>query len=186
VPFTFRRLDIPAVILVEPRVFPDDRGFFQETYKRSDFVRAGITEAFVQDNHSHSTAAVLRGLHYQKDPAAQGKLVSVISGEIFDVAVDLRRGSPTFGKWVGATLSAANHHMLYVPPGFGHGFCVISPEADVVYKVTAEYSPEHDRGVRWNDPDIGVRWPVGSPALSAKDQQHPSLQEADINFTYST
>lgn len=185
-PFTFHRLDIPDVILVEPRLFPDGRGFFAETYKRSDFEANGIPEVFVQDNHSRSVRGVLRGLHYQKDPTAQGKLVSAIRGEIFDVAVDVRRGSPYYGRWVAATLSDENHHLLYVPPGFAHGFCVVSEEAEVVYKVTSEYSPEHDRGIRWDDPTIGVRWPVDPPLLSPKDQQHPSLETADNNFIYLT
>lgn len=183
-PFSFTRMAIPDVVLVEPRVFPDDRGFFTETYKRSDFERNGIPETFVQDNYSRSSRGVLRGLHYQKDPAAQGKLVHVVAGEIYDVAVDLRQGSPWFGQWVGAGLSADNHHMLYVPPGFAHGFCVLSDLVDVVYKVTSEYSPSHDRGVQWNDPTIGVRWPIEAPVLSSKDQQHPSLEHIDNNFVY--
>jgi dTDP-4-dehydrorhamnose 3,5-epimerase len=183
-PFTFARLEIPEVVLIEARAFIDARGYFQETYQRSAFVAAGIAETFVQDNHSRSRRGVLRGLHYQKDPAAQGKLVSVLRGEIFDVAVDLRQGSPTFGRWVAAVLSEENHRLLYVPAGFAHGFCVLSDVADVTYKVTAEYSPEHDRGVRWDDPQIGVEWPVAEPLLSEKDRQHPYLADADLNFRY--
>lgn len=184
VPFTFRHLAIPEVVLVEARAFADERGFFVETYKRSEFTANGITEAFVQDNFSHSVRGVLRGLHFQKNPAAQGKLVAAIRGEILDVAVDLRRGSPTFGRWVAETLSDGNHRLLYVPPGFAHGFCTLSDEADVVYKVTAEYSPDNDRGIRWNDPDIGVEWPMARPLLSPKDAAHPTSGDADINFTY--
>lgn len=183
-PFTFRSLDIPEVVLIEARAFGDDRGYFVETYKRSDFVANGVAEHFVQDNCSHSTYGVLRGLHFQKDPAAQGKLVSVVRGRIFDVAVDLRRGSPWFGRWVAEELSADNHRLLYVPPGFAHGFCALSEEADVVYKVTAEYAPAEDRGVCWHDPTIGVRWPVERPSLSPKDAVLPTLDAADINFSY--
>lgn len=183
-PFTFTRLAIPEVVLVEARAFGDPRGYFVETYKRSEFVANGIPEAFVQDNCSHSTEGVLRGLHYQKDPAAQGKLVTAIRGRILDVAVDLRRGSPTFGTWVGEELSADNHRLLYVPAGFAHGFCVLSAEADVVYKVTAEYSPAHDRGIRWDDPAVGVVWPVAAPTVSAKDAALPLLAEADNTFRY--
>lgn len=183
-PFDFVPLTIPAVILVKPRLFGDDRGFFMETYKRSDFSAHGILETFVQDNHSHSSQGILRGLHYQLDPAAQGKLVSAIRGEIFDVAVDIRRGSPTFGQWVGEYLSEDNHHLLWVPPGFAHGFCVTQGPADVVYKVTAEYSAAHDRGVLWNDPAIGIDWPLIDPQLSPKDQNQPPLEKAEISFVY--
>ncbi len=181
---TFTRLKIPEVLLIEPRVFGDERGFFLETYRRSDFERAGLPEAFVQSNHSHSSHGVLRGLHYQKEPYAQGKLVMAIRGEIFDVAVDLRRGSPTYGQWVGEVLSATNHRLLYVPPGFAHGFCVLSPEADVLYQVTAEYSAAHDRGLRWNDPTVAIAWPIADPLLSAKDAAQPLLTELDNNFVY--
>lgn len=182
-PFSFAPQSIPEVQVIEAKAFGDDRGFFAETYKASDFIAHGIP-AFVQDNLSRSQRGVLRGLHYQLDPAAQGKLVAVISGEIFDVAVDIRKGSPTYGKWVGAVLSEHNHRLLWVPPGFAHGFCVVSDVADVVYKVTAEYSPAHDRGIRWNDPDIGVVWPVEAPLLSPKDAAALSLEQADNNFTY--
>ena len=185
VPFTFTRMDIPDVILVEPRAFGDDRGFFMETYRGSEFENGGITAKFVQDNYSHSSKGVLRGLHYQMDPNAQGKLVFVVRGEIFDVAVDIRQKSPTFGKWVAAVLSEENHRLLFVPEGFAHGFLVTSAEADVVYKVTSEYAPDKDRGIMWDDPVLGVDWPSRSPSLSAKDKQHPYLQDADINFTFS-
>jgi dTDP-4-dehydrorhamnose 3,5-epimerase len=183
VPFTFAPQEIPEVLLIEARAFGDDRGFFAETYKASDFSAQGIPP-FVQDNLSHSQRGVLRGLHYQKDPAAQGKLVMAIRGEIFDVAVDIRQGSPTYGKWVAALLSERNHRLLWVPPGFAHGFCVVSEYADVLYKVTSEYSPAHDRGIRWNDPTIGVAWPVQDPTLSPKDAEAVALAQADNNFTY--
>lgn len=181
-PFDFKRLEIPEIVLVEARRFADDRGVFAETYKRSAFSAHGIRETFVQDNLSHSRRGVLRGLHYQKHPKAQAKLVTVLRGEVFDVAVDLRRGSPTYGRWVGLTLSAEPFRMLYVPTGFAHGFCVLSESADVVYKVTEEYAPDLDRGIIWNDPEIGIEWPVAEPILSAKDAQLPSLREADNNF----
>ena len=183
-PFTFQRLEIPDVILVAARAFADDRGYFVEAYKRSEFVAGGIPEVFVQDNCSRSARGVLRGLHFQRDPSAQGKLVSVIRGRIYDVAVDLRRGSPWFGRWVAAELSSDNHHLLYVPAGFAHGFCALTEDTDVVYKVTAEYAPADDRGISWNDPDVGVRWPVAEPVLSPKDAELPTLHAADINFNY--
>ena len=184
-PFEFTPLDIPDVILVKPRVFADDRGFFMETFKRSEFEANGITGEFVQVNYSHSSKGVIRGLHYQKKPKAQGKLVMVMAGEIFDVAVDIRKGSPTCGKWVGQTLSAENHHMLYVPEGFAHGFCVTSNKVDVVYSVTGgEYAPDTEAGIIWNDPDVGILWPDDNPDLSAKDAMLPKLQDADNNFIY--
>lgn len=183
-PFSFQRLEIPEVVLIEPKVFQDGRGFFMETYKFSDFAAFGITERFVQDNHSRSLRGVIRGLHYQNPPKAQGKLVRVVAGEIFDVAVDIRRGSPTYGKWVGERLSSENKRMLYIPPGFAHGFCVLSREAEVVYKVTEEYAPEHEAGVIWNDPNIGIRWPVADPIISEKDAAFPRLKEAENLFFY--
>lgn len=183
-PFTMTRLKLPDVMLVDATAFGDTRGFFAELYKQSDFVKLGITASFVQDNHSHSTRNVLRGLHYQKRPGAQAKLVSVIRGEIFDVAVDIRHGSPTYGHWVSAILSEQNHHMLYVPEGFAHGFCVLSAEADVVYKVTAEYAPDLERGIRWDDPQLQIPWPLQTPALTPKDASWPRLQDADHNFIY--
>jgi len=174
-PFRFERLQIPDVILIEPTVFPDERGFFMETYKYSEFAAFGIKERFVQDNHSRSKKGILRGLHYQRLPKAQGKLVRAVVGEIFDVAVDIRKGSPTYGKWVGEKLSAGNIQMLYIPPGFAHGFCVLSKEAEVIYKVTEEFSPEHDAGIIWNDPEIGIDWPIEYPIVSAKDTGLPRL-----------
>lgn len=182
-PFRFERLTIPEVILVEPRTIGDVRGFFRETYKASDFAASGIDVTIMQENHSHSIGGVVRGLHYQIHPRAQGKLVSVIAGEVFDVAVDLRRRSPTFGRWVGAILSSDNARLLWVPPGFAHGFCVLSDSADMLYKVThTEYAPEYERGVVWNDPDIGIDWPVKNPILSTKDIALPMLQECETNF----
>jgi len=187
-PFEFIKTDIPDVILVKPKVFCDSRGFFMETYKKSDFESAGIDTDFVQDNHSKSIKGVLRGLHYQKEPFAQGKLVRCIRGKIFDVAVDIRKGSPTFGKWVGYELSEENKLMLWIPKGFAHGFLTLSEEAEVVYKVSGgEYNPDYDAGIRWDDPDIGINWPiemVEEVLLSEKDKNLPFLKDADINFVY--
>jgi dTDP-4-dehydrorhamnose 3,5-epimerase len=181
-PFRFQRLAIPDVILISAKQFVDYRGYFLESYKQSEFADNGIPWAFVQDNRSHSTRQVLRGLHYQMQPRAQGKLVTALSGEIFDVAVDIRQGSPTFGRWVGATLSAARFNMLYVPVGFAHGFCVLSKQADVLYKVTDEYAADVDRGIRWDDPQIGIDWPIADPILSEKDAALPLLHNAENNF----
>ncbi|MDQ7839626.1 MAG: dTDP-4-dehydrorhamnose 3,5-epimerase [bacterium] len=183
-PFEFEPQAIPEVILVRARAFPDPRGYFMESYRMSQFAASGIPQGFLQDNFSRSTRSVLRGLHYQKTPYAQGKLVMVLRGEIFDVAVDIRRGSPTFGRWVGVILSDENHTMLYVPEGFAHGFCALTDEADVLYKVTAEYAPEYDRGIRWDDPDLAISWPVAAPVLSEKDARMPALRDADIDFVH--
>jgi len=181
-PFTFERLAIPEVILVEAKSFPDERGFFLENFKESDFLKNGINTRFVQDNFSHSVKGVLRGLHYQKNPKAQAKLVIALRGEIFDVAVDIRKGSPTYGKWIGEILSENNHKLLYIPKGFAHGFCVLSEEADVLYKVTQEYSPEDEMGIIWNDPEINITWPIDKPILHEKDSQLPFLKNIDNNF----
>ncbi len=181
-PFQFTRLAIPEVLLVEPRVLSDTRGWFAETYKASEFARAGITLPFTQDNHSRSSRGVLRGLHYQKSPRAQGKLIRVVVGEVFDVAVDIRRSSATFGRWVSATLSAANPRMVYVPPGFAHGFCVLSDAAEIYYKTTAEYAPDFERGVAWNDPELRIPWPIADPVVSSRDAGLPSLRNADNDF----
>jgi dTDP-4-dehydrorhamnose 3,5-epimerase len=180
--FRFQRLEIPELVLIEAQNFEDHRGFFMETYKRSEFSANGIPQVFVQDNYSHSLRGVLRGLHYQKHPKAQEKLVMVLSGEMFDVALDIRKGSPTYGQWAGVVLSARKRHMLYIPVGFAHGFCVLSEEADILYKITEEYTPELERGVIWNDPEIGIRWPINDPILSAKDAQLPPLKDADNDF----
>jgi len=181
-PFTFTRLDIPGVILIEAKAFLDTRGFFLESFKESSFSSNGINTRFVQDNFSHSTKGVLRGLHYQKNPKAQAKLVIALRGEIFDVAVDIRKDSPTYGKWAGEILSENNHKLLYIPEGFAHGFCVLSEEADVLYKVTQEYSPEDEMGIIWNDPEINITWPIDKPILHEKDSQLPFLKNIDNNF----
>jgi dTDP-4-dehydrorhamnose 3,5-epimerase len=177
----FRDTAVPGVLVVEPDVHRDDRGFFLETYHREKYRQGGLDAVFVQDNHSRSVALTLRGLHAQlRRP--QGKLVRAVRGEIFDVAVDIRRGSRTFGRWVGVTLSADNKRQLWVPPGFAHAFYVTSEVAEVVYKVTAYYSPEHDRGIRWNDPAIGIDWPLingAEPLLSGKDSAAPLLAQAE-------
>lgn len=182
--FRFRAMDIPGVVLIEPQVFQDSRGLFMEFYRRSEFVAGGIPDTFVQDNYSRSVRGALRGLHYQKNPKAQGKLVMVLKGDIFDVAVDIRKGSPTYGKWVGAVFSHQKKQMLYIPVGFAHGFTVLSDEADVVYKVTEEYAPELDRGIIWNDPRIGIHWPIEEPTISPKDAHLPTLEKADKDFIY--
>ena len=182
-PFSFKRLEIPEVVVVEAKSFSDERGFFLEGFKESDFVSNDINTRFVQDNISHSIKNVLRGLHFQKNPKAQAKLVTAIRGEIFDVAVDIRKSSHTFGKWVAEILSDKNHKSLYVPEGFAHGFCVLSDEADVLYKVNQEYSSENERGIIWNDPSLEIDWPVDSPILTKKDLELPLLNDIDNNFS---
>ena len=157
-PFTFKRLEIPDVIVIEPKSFSDDRGFFLESFKECDFTSNGIDVKFVQDNISHSVKDVIRGLHFQSSPKAQAKLITVVNGEILDVAVDIRKSSPTYGKWISEILSADNHNLLYIPEGFAHGFNVLSKEADVMYKVSNEYSPEHEQGIIWNDPKLNIQW----------------------------
>lgn len=173
---------IPDILLIEPRVFQDDRGFFMESYQKRRFKEAGIHAEFVQDNHSKSCRGTLRGLHYQiRQP--QGKLVRVIAGEVFDVAVDIRKDSPTFGRWVGDFLSAENKRMLWVPAGFAHGFYVASPEAEVLYKASDYYAPEWERCILWNDPAIGIQWPLqqnATPILSAKDTLGKLLADAEV------
>ncbi len=183
-PFEFKRLEIPDVVLVIPKVFEDERGFFMETFKKSDFEKFGIKADWVQDNHSKSKKGVLRGLHYQLNPKAQGKLVRVVRGAVFDVAVDIRKGSPWYGKWVGVILSEENKYMLWIPPGFAHGFVALEDDTEVMYKCTEEYAPELDRGIIWNDPELRIIWPVRNPILSKKDAEHPSLKEAENNFVY--
>ncbi len=181
--FTFRPFEIPAVVLIEYQSVVDERGFFAESYRLQEF-QAHRIPPFVQDNHSQSGRGVLRGLHYQLEPAVVGKLIHCVRGQIFDVAVDIRKGSPTFSKWVSIELSPEHRRMLYVPPGFAHGFCVLSDLADVVYKMTGYYSPDDDRSLLWSDPDIGVRWPIRDPILSVKDATAPRLRDAENNFTY--
>ncbi|HZG47670.1 MAG TPA: dTDP-4-dehydrorhamnose 3,5-epimerase [Allosphingosinicella sp.] len=171
---------LPEVKLIEPRVFGDDRGFFYESWNARAFADAGLDLDFVQDNHSRSGRGVLRGLHYQVN-RPQGKLVRVTSGAVFDVAVDLRRSSPRFGRWVGVELSAQNKHMLWIPPGFAHGFLSLQDGTEFLYKCTDFYSPEDDRSLLWSDPSIGIDWPLDglSPSLSSKDQAAPALAQAD-------
>ncbi len=175
-------LGINGVLLFEPRVFEDNRGFFLETFNSERYTQSGIQRPFIQDNHSYSSKGTVRGLHYQLTQP-QGKLVYCVTGEIFDVAVDIRRGSPTFGKWVGAILSRENHRQLFVPEGFAHGFCVLSDTADVMYKCTDLYKPGDDYGIAWNDPEINIEWPmaVEDAILSEKDLKNPNLSEADLN-----
>jgi dTDP-4-dehydrorhamnose 3,5-epimerase len=171
---------LPGLLLIEPKVFGDARGFFFESWNEREFERAGIRATFVQDNHSRSGKGVLRGLHYQiRQP--QGKLVRVVEGEIFDVAVDIRRSSSTFGKWEGARLSAQSKSMLWIPVGFAHGFCVVSDFAEVLYKTTDFYAPEHERSILWNDPELKIDWPVaGAPLLSPKDAAGLRLRDAEV------
>jgi dTDP-4-dehydrorhamnose 3,5-epimerase len=182
-PFTFEPLEISEVILVHATRHRDARGFFQESYRASAFAEAGIRATFVQDNLARSTQGVLRGLHYQLPPAAQGKLVGVVRGSVFDVAVDLRVGARSYGRWVGRTLDAERGELLWIPPGFAHGYLVLSDVAEVAYKVTAEYAAPLDRGVLWNDPAIGIDWPVRDPVVSAKDETQPTLADAENPFT---
>jgi len=172
----FIETTLKGVVLVEPDVFNDPRGYFLETYHAGKYADGGIAGPFVQDNFSHSVRGTLRGLHYQLT-RAQGKLVMVLEGRVFDVAVDIRRGSPTFGRWVGVELSGENKRQLYIPPGFAHGFCVLSETADVLYKCTDVYSPTHERGIIWNDPTLAIAWPIAEPLVSRKDQSYLTLQE---------
>jgi len=173
---TVTPMTLPEVLLVEPLVFDDRRGFFLEAYQHQKYAAAGLPRRFVQDNHSRSRKSVLRGLHYQLQHP-QGKLVYAVTGEIFDVAVDIRRGSPTFGQWTGACLSAENHQQLYIPEGFAHGFVVLSDHADVMYKCTQYYAPGDEYGIYWKDVHIGIDWPVAWPVLSEKDENFPRLSE---------
>jgi len=176
-PFKFKTLDLPGLVLIKPKVFEDERGFFMETYKKSDFETFGIRSHFVQDNHSKSKQGVLRGLHFQKKPFEQAKLIRCVKGEIFDVVVDLRRDSPTFGKHFSIKLSDENKLMLYIPRGFAHGFQVLSKEAEVIYKVDNKYAPSHESGIIWNDPMLRIDWPIKNPILSEKDKNWPTFQE---------
>ncbi|WP_275099266.1 dTDP-4-dehydrorhamnose 3,5-epimerase [Sedimenticola hydrogenitrophicus] len=173
---------IPDVLIIEPEVFEDARGFFYESFNQSGFQEAtGLNVTFVQDNHSHSKEGVLRGLHYQLPPAAQGKLIRVVRGAIFDVAVDIRKSSPTFGKWISETLSADNRRQLWVPEGFAHGFLTLDNFSECIYKTTSYYAPEHECCIAWNDPEIGITWPdMSSPILSTKDQRGLDLAQARV------
>lgn len=170
---------LPEIIIIEPDLFKDNRGHFLETYQAQRYVEHGIPERFVQDNLSYSGRGVLRGLHYQIGKP-QGKLVWVVQGEVFDVAVDIRRGSPTFGKWMGVTLSSDKYRQIYIPEGFAHGFCVTSETAIVVYKCTDYFAPKQERGIRWDDPSLGIEWPVAEPVLSDKDREYPTLEEMPV------
>ena len=181
--FTFTKVESPeGPIVVTPYVFNDERGFFLETYRSDEFEKVGIKEEFIQDNHSKSSKGVIRGLHYQKDPHEQSKLVRCIRGEVFDVAVDLRPKSHTFGEWYGILLSEQNKKMLYIPKGFAHGFSTLSEEAEVVYKVDEFYSREDERGIVYNDPTIAVEWRVSNPAVSSKDKALPKFDEEEEYF----
>ncbi|MCB9362864.1 dTDP-4-dehydrorhamnose 3,5-epimerase [Candidatus Woesearchaeota archaeon] len=184
-PFSYHKLQIPDVVLIKPRVFPDNRGYFLESYKYSDFSSNGINLHLIQHNHSKSEKGVLRGLHYQKEPKGQGKLIRIVSGSVYDVAVDIRVGSPTYGKWVAEVLDAVNMHMLWIPPGFAHGFLVLENNTNVLYATSNEYSPDHERGIIYNDPSIGVSWPKSNVYLSEKDSELPLLEDCDNNFRYS-
>lgn len=179
-PFIFTKCEIPGPVIVEPKVFGDDRGFFLESYKKSDFVNNGIGVEFKQDNHSLSSKGVLRGLHYQKPPFAQAKLVRVVSGAVWDVAVDIRKNSPTFKKWAAVELSGENKKMFYIPEGFAHGFVALTDHVQLMYKCSNEYSPQHDAGIIWNDPELAITWPVSDPLLSDKDLVLPRLKDAEV------
>jgi dTDP-4-dehydrorhamnose 3,5-epimerase len=182
--FTFKPLALPGVVLIEETRRGDARGFFAETFKESEFRAAGIPGPFVQDNHSRSQKGVLRGLHYQLPPKAQGKLIRIVTGEVFDVAVDLRKGSPTYGRWTGVRLSGDHGRALWIPPGFAHGYVVLSESCDFTYKVTAEYDAALDRGIRWDDPAVGIEWPAEAASLSDKDRGLPLLADADNPFVF--
>lgn len=179
------KTEILGLLILEPQVFSDERGFFMETYSRDRYREAGIEAEFVQDNLSCSKQGVVRGLHYQAPPFAQGKLVSVLRGRVLDVAVDIRAGSPTYGNYVAVELSADNHKQFWIPAGFAHGFVSLEDETLFAYKCTALYSKEHDRGIRWNDPAVGIDWGVDTPIVSEKDQAHPLLSEIIQEFTFN-
>lgn len=176
-------LNLQGACLIEPMVHGDNRGFFMESFNQEMFIKKGIDFNFIQDNQSLSSEpGVIRGLHYQLNPKAQTKIIRVLTGAIYDVIVDVRKSSPTFGKWVGIILSEHNHRQLLVPKGFAHGFCTLVPNTQVLYKVDEYYSPENDRGILWNDPVLGIDWPTTKPILSDKDQHHPLLKDAELNF----
>ena len=183
-PFEFKKTEIPEVVEVQPQVFTDERGTFAELFKLDAFTEAGITEPLTQVNYSRSKKNVLRGMHYQLPPHAQSKLVSCSFGEVFDVAVDIRQGSPTFGMWVGRTLSGENKTMLYIPEGFAHGFFVVSDEAEVVYYCNNQYAPDAEGGLNWNDPAVGIVWPAQNPILADRDAAFPLLADAKNTFQY--
>jgi dTDP-4-dehydrorhamnose 3,5-epimerase len=181
--FTFTPLSIKEVVLIKPDIYRDDRGYFAEIFKKPMFEQNGVSIEVVQVNHSRSSKDVIRGLHYQLNPKAQGKLLTVVSGAIFDVAVDIRKGSATYGKWVSQKLTAENKEMLFIPTGFAHGLCTLEDNTEVIYYCTEEYSPEHERGIIWNDPSIAIIWPVSNPTISPRDAVFPVLAEAENNFS---
>ena len=178
----FKQLKIPDVISITPHIFNDERGYFFENFNHFAFKQDNIDLNFIQENFSKSKKNVIRGLHFQKPPKAQAKLVTAVSGEVFDVAVDLRKNSPTFGKWVSEILSEINHKSLYIPEGFAHGFCVLSESATVMYKINQEYSPDHEQGIIWNDPDIDISWPISESIISEKDQNLPLFRNQTYDF----
>ncbi|MBN3032518.1 MAG: dTDP-4-dehydrorhamnose 3,5-epimerase [Candidatus Saganbacteria bacterium] len=185
--FKVAKTPLPGLLAIEPHAFADERGFFLEFLNRDEFARFGLTGPFVQLNQSRSQQGVVRGLHYQINPAPMGKLVKCTRGKIFDVGVDLRKGSPTFGQWYGETLAGESHRMLYLPPGFAHGFLCLADDTDVIYACTGVYSPADERALLWNDPALGIKWPLDQVArtiISAKDQRHPRLADAETNFVY--
>ncbi len=179
-PFTFEELGLPGLVLIHPRVFEDERGFFLETYRASDFEAAGINDRFVQANTSYSTRNVLRGLHFQAPPLAQAKLVRIIKGEIYDVVVDIDRTSASFGQWRAVHLTAESRDMLYIPASYAHGFSVVNDAAQVCYDVTAEFSAPHERGIIWNDPSLAIPWPVEEPIVSPRDAAWPGLDAIEL------
>jgi len=184
--FKFTRTEIPGVVVIETRVFEDNRGFFMEYYNKDEFAKKGFAALFVQANHSRSKKGVMRGLHYQLNPHPMGKMVKVIKGSVFDVGVDIRKNSPTFGKWFGDVLSDENKKMIYFPPGIAHGFLALGDENEVVYQCTGTYSQEDERGLLWNDPEIGIKWPIDQVKeviVSDKDKKHPGIKNVDTNFT---
>src|SRR5688572_30232877 len=175
-PFSFLQTALPGVLIIEPRVFSDDRGFFMECYKKSEFAAAGLDADFVQENHSRSVQGTLRGLHLQRAPKAQGKLIRVVEGEIFDVVADIRPDSPDYGSWISVALSSDNRRSVFIPAGYAHGFCVVSAEAQVIYQTTDEYTPALEWGARWDDPLLAIPWPVSEPLLSERDRRWPLLE----------
>jgi len=179
-PFSIIKCEIAGPVIIEPKVFEDERGFFLESYKKSDFENIGINLEFRQDNHSLSSIGVIRGLHYQKNPYAQAKLVRVVKGRVWDVAVDIRKNSPSYKKWIAVELSGENRKMFFIPEGFAHGFAALTEDVHLLYKCSNEYSPQHDAGIMWNDPELGILWPVKAPVVSEKDKVLPLLKDAEI------
>ena len=186
--FKFSKTEIAGILVIEAKAFHDDRGFFMESYNLKDFAANGLNLKFVQDNHSLSKKGVLRGLHYQNHPSPMGKLVKVVKGRVFDVGVDIRKGSPTFGRWVGEVLSGENMKMIFFPPGTAHGFLCLEDDTHVIYKCTGLYSKENESAIIWNDPDVGIKWPLdevgGQAILSERDKVHPQLKKAVNNHTW--